>query len=242
MAKCDVCCFIFVTGLQQATSEYEEKLKTNKATEKTMLSLAWKVEDLKQLSEIGREVLRRIGTILEKGEGSEAECTNANVPLQLTILRQKLVELVKGVTRSRRQPASHLFVLMISSEVRDAKPYALPVQAIPCAGIKEADLRRFVNSIAQEMVNRGMHLAGEMCTGIVVVHIDSHSSNTDMTIVTCAYALLNTGFVSNGEFNYMRSKGYTRPLTILQIRAQVRAKYARCTQGKLQEMLTPKRK
>ena len=37
--------------------------------------------------------------------------------------------------------------------------------------------------------------------------------------------LLLLGFVTNGEFNYMRSKGYTRPLSALQIRIDVRNKY-----------------
>ena len=34
-----------------------------------------------------------------------------------------------------------------------------------------------------------------------------------------------SGFVSNGEFNYLRTKGYTRQLSVLQIRTDVRNKY-----------------
>ena len=54
--------------------------------------------------------------------------------------------------------------------------------------------------------------------------------------------LLFVGFVSNGEFNYMRSKGYTRPLSVLQIRTNVRSKYNKICQKTLLAMLTPKRK
>lgn len=49
--------------------------------------------------------------------------------------------------------------------------------------------------------------------------------------------------MSNGEFNYLRrAKGYTRPLSVLQIRAQVRQKYSRMSQRVMLAMLTPKRK
>ena len=47
-----------------------------------------------------------------------------------------------------------------------------------------------------------------------------------------------TGFVSNGEFNEFRGMGYTRPLSILKIRADMRAKYARMGKKKLMQMIT----
>ena len=50
------------------------------------------------------------------------------------------------------------------------------------------------------------------------------------------------GFVSDGEFNYLRMKGYTRPLSVLQIRADVRRKYSRLSPKKLLAMLTPNSK
>lgn len=34
---------------------------------------------------------------------------------------------------------------------------------------------------------------------------------------------LNAGFTSDGEYNSMRNRGYTRPLSVFQIRADVRA-------------------
>ena len=51
--------------------------------------------------------------------------------------------------------------------------------------------------------------------------------------------LILIGFVSNGEFNYMRSRGYTRPLSVLQIRTDVRNKYNRMQANTLLNMLTP---
>ncbi len=156
-------CITFVTGPQEANPGNEDKLKAGKAMDKIILSLAWKVEDLKKLSEIGREILRKIDAIVEDAGGDAADCVWPIFRFNLiTALQEKLVDLGTGVTRYRRQPASHLFVMMITFEVRNSKPYKLPIQAIPHAGLKEADLRRFVNSITQEMVNRGMRLAGDV--------------------------------------------------------------------------------
>ena len=48
--------------------------------------------------------------------------------------------------------------------------------------------------------------------------------------------------MSDGEFNYLRMKGYTRPLSVLQIQADGRRKYSRLSSKKLLAMLTPKSK
>ena len=50
-----------------------------------------------------------------------------------------------------------------------------------------------------------------------------------------------SGFTSNGEFNSLRCKGNTRPLSVLQLKADVRAKYATMKQQTMRAMLSPKR-
>ena len=54
-----------------------------------------------------------------------------------------------------------MFVVLISSELRDKKPYALPIQCLPYAGLKENDMRRIVTNIVKEMVGRGMKVRGK---------------------------------------------------------------------------------
>jgi hypothetical protein len=51
-----------------------------------------------------------------------------------------------------------------------------------------------------------------------------------------------SGFTSNGEFNSLRCRGITRPLSVLQVRADVRGKYGGMRHGKMKGMLSPKRK
>ena len=51
---------------------------------------------------------------------------------------------------------------MISSEIRDRKPYALPVQCVPYTGLKEKDIRRLENELIKVMVLYGMNVAGKL--------------------------------------------------------------------------------
>ncbi len=52
----------------------------------------------------------------------------------------------------------------------------------------------------------------------------------------CSYAI-PVGFGSNGEFNSMRNRGYTRPISVFCIRSRVRARLSEST---MLAMLTPK--
>ena len=52
----------------------------------------------------------------------------------------------------RRNPAIRIFVLMISCDARDKKPYALPVQCLPYADLKEIEVHRLVSNLSKEMV------------------------------------------------------------------------------------------
>ena len=51
---------------------------------------------------------------------------------------------------------------MISSDAQDKKPYALPVQWFPYAGLKEVDLRRVISELCKEMVSLGMKVSGTL--------------------------------------------------------------------------------
>ena len=60
-------------------------------------------------------------------------------------------------------------------------------------------------------------------------------------ILLCStYASLKcSGFTTNGEWNSLRTKGNTRPLSVLQIRNDVNSKYSRMKKQDLVGMLTP---
>ena len=46
-------------------------------------------------------------------------------------------------------------------------------------------------------------------------------------------------FCLNGEYNSMRVKGYTRPLSVIQIRSDAKRKYSSLGVKSMIEMLTP---
>jgi len=52
--------------------------------------------------------------------------------------------------------------------------------------------------------------------------------------------MCSTGFTTDGEWNSLRTKGNTRPLSIFQIRADARAKFARTGFTKMNNMITLK--
>lgn len=64
---------------------------------------------------------------------------------------------------------------MIASDRRDMKPYALPVQCIPCAGLTSKEIRQLTNELIGEMVKRGMRISGTCSVHIhVYVHVPVH--------------------------------------------------------------------
>ena len=89
-------------------------------------------------------------------EGSRQE----NIPRILQTIRQKAITFVKDVARHQRTAATHVLVFMISSEERNKKPYALPIQCLPYKGLSDNKMRELANLIITEMVKRKMKVAG----------------------------------------------------------------------------------
>ena len=212
---------IFLTELKIANKAYEDKLQSG-STEQKMFSLIWEIEELKSINSEGQRIHEDLMTCTKF-------CTlilfqQNNVAGKLTSIWQKLLQFTKRITYFKRIAATHVFVFMISPEMRDRKPYAVPVQCLPYNGLKEKDIRTLVSALCRKMVSYNMKVSGTF------------------SYLNCIIQFLWIGFVTDGEFNYLRTKGYTRPLSVIQIRCNVRNKYcnSRLSHGKLIAMLTPK--
>ena len=124
-----------------------------------MITLSWKVKELNDLAENGRQVYTEIKALVSRmqvREGSREE----NIPRILQTIRQKAISFVKGVVRHQRTAATHVLVFMISNEERNKKPHALPIQCLPYKGLSDSKVRELANHIITEMVQRKMKVAG----------------------------------------------------------------------------------
>ena len=145
--------------LTKANDTYSQKLETERHQQKDMITLSWKVKELNDLAENGRQVyteIKALASRMQVREGSREE----NIPRILQTIRQKAISFVKGVVRHQRTAATHVLVFMISNEERNKKPYALPIQCLPYKGLSDSKVRELANHIITEMVQRKMKVAG----------------------------------------------------------------------------------
>jgi len=75
-------------------------------------------------------------------------------------MKKELEPYIKGVTTKKRVAASHLLLLMISDELRNFKPYAVPVPFINYNSITDAVLREFKEELPKAVKECGMTTVG----------------------------------------------------------------------------------
>ena len=85
---------------------------------------------------------------------------NTGANHRLSQVKSLLQDIVKGFYRYRRTAATHVLVIMISTETRTKKPYALPIQCLPYRGLTDSEIRVLLNSVIKEMALLGMKVAG----------------------------------------------------------------------------------
>jgi len=153
---CKLMCFL--PELLKANREYEDKMKSGHSADQTMFSLSWDIEELKTLNSQGRAIHHELLACIECCALGLFE--QHNIPRRLVTIRKQLVNFVKRTVHFRRTPATHIFVFMLSSDRRDKKPYALPVQCLPYAGLTEVDMRRLISALCTAMVSHGMKVSG----------------------------------------------------------------------------------
>ena len=89
---------------------------------------------------------------------------DVNIARWLSNIRETVSSFIRDLSRHQRVAATHIFVMMISSERRNMKPYAIPVQCLPYHSISTQQRRNMVSQLIKEMASRGMKVAGE-CSG-----------------------------------------------------------------------------
>ncbi len=107
------------------------------AEREKLLQLAWNLDDLSRLSQDGRKLKIEVAA-----KDPNPDLISANIPHQL---HESLVAFVKGwllssmscigLYRHRRTPATHVFVMMISTEAR--YPMLFPYNAFRLSNFEE---------------------------------------------------------------------------------------------------------
>lgn len=119
------------------------------------------VEELKQLVETSQTLIVTASTIMDTISDPDIDLIGRNMARTLSNFRDSVHTFIKNVSRHKRNMATHIFVMMISCEYRDVKPYAVPVQCLPYHSMTQEQLRQLVSSLVKEMVSRGMKVAGK---------------------------------------------------------------------------------
>lgn len=125
-----------------------------------MLTLLWDLDEMTKLNETGRMLLSDIVRALDLVMRPVTTHECHNLPQKMSSIRSQLRVFTKGLFYFKRVPASHIFCLMISTELRNSKPYTVPVQCLPYATLTEKDMRQIINNLIQEMLQLGMNVAG----------------------------------------------------------------------------------
>ena len=90
---------MFYTELEQFNTTYEEHLQSGKASDKTMFSLSWDIEELKNISTEGRRLRVELSSTLDTVSTADADFQQLNVAQKITSIRERLGALVKEATR-----------------------------------------------------------------------------------------------------------------------------------------------
>ena len=150
-------------GLQVKSKRYSEKQQAEKVNEKTMLELAWVVEELSKLSETGRQLTVDSKTLLDKSQDPKYDNVTDNFKRKLSTFKDQSVAFLKKGVKYKRTPATHALVVMISPEERNKKPYALPVQCLAYESLSDQAVLSIANKVIGELAKRGMKVASTMC-------------------------------------------------------------------------------
>lgn len=152
-------------GMSSAKRTYEEKLEKSRASDNLMMKLAWDVAGYEQLIEKAKEFQKDLDSIAD-----ELKLDVGGVVFRLQKLKKNLLVYYKELFTKKRNPASHLLVFMIADELRNTKPYAIPIQFIPIKSITDQQIRQLEIEIEAAMKGIGMIPVGKYILALINEH------------------------------------------------------------------------
>ena len=123
--------------LASADVDYHSKLQAKEKSTKSLFDAGWRVEELKNLVDSYQTAIATNASVTEIVADSSLNLIDLNIAHRLSNIRDTVKGIIRDLSRHQRTVATHIFVFMISSEQREAKPYALPVQCIPYKSLNQ---------------------------------------------------------------------------------------------------------
>jgi len=154
-------------GLKEASDHFHKKFQQANCPEETLKEASWEVIEFQTLLQQSQELKSRFEDVLPSLDPNRDAGRGALNLLRITVkdLASSTQKYLRNVFKKKRTPASHVMVTMLSDEKRDHKPYALPVQYLPCQSLKDQFVRDLNVKLKEEMKARDMKVAGTVTDG-----------------------------------------------------------------------------
>jgi hypothetical protein len=143
-------------GMASAKEKYEKKLTNFRCSDDLLMKLAWDVVGFEQLLKQANEFKNELELMIDDLK----LCLQNVVVTRLRNLRGSIMQYYKDLYSKKRSPASHLLVFMLADELRNVKPYAVPIQFLPIKSITDDQSRQLEHEIEALMKSNGMVTVG----------------------------------------------------------------------------------
>ena len=149
------------SGLTNANMLYEKKYSAQNTGKKILMELCWETVEFSKLVQHNQALKSFFADLLSVLASSDFDFDMAQIIRNIMGKKPEMFEYLYSLFKKRRQPAAtHVFVLLISNEQRNKKPYCMPVQYIPYYSLKDQTVASFCQAIRQKMVELGMTVVG----------------------------------------------------------------------------------
>ena len=142
------------TGAEVASGVYSRAIQGGRSSDQTMMELAWTVVGFEELVKKVRTFQTELNAFSQ--DSDNGACGDLNS------LKSNLLSYLKDLFTKKRTAASHVLVFMIADELRNRKPYAIPVRFMPYKSLTDSKLRELELQLEEAMRNVGMTVVG-MC-------------------------------------------------------------------------------
>ena len=137
------------SGSKSANSAYNKAVEEGKTIEKTMMELAWNAAGYDELIKKVQALQHDLNMFVDGAED-----------VDLNAVKLELLNYLKGLFSKKRVAATHLLVFMIADELRNHKPYAIPVRFMPYMSLTDGKLRELEIQLENAMRSKGITVVG----------------------------------------------------------------------------------